>query len=255
MHGADHGSTTVRRAVPALTALAVLGALAARADAHVEAAIDENNRYLKLTPMGDRVRLAYTVFIGQRPGEQLRRRLDGNRDRQVSDGEAAIYGEELARHIRGAVAIDLDGRPAAVAWTTPSVGLGTPSVTGGALSVDVVGWLCVGGGDDHTLVLRDTVVLDKPGETEVRLEDGPGVHFAPGTTLERTWTGGGGLLTEGLTIAWRTDGDAPRPDDGRCRARNAGAPRWWPWGVIGILVALFLAGGAAYARQRKPNEK
>lgn len=241
----------------ALTALALHGALAAPADAHVEAALDENNRYLKLTPMGDRVRLAYTVFIGQRPGEILRRRLDHDRDGQVSDAEAAVYGRELGGHIRGAVAITLDGRPHAIAWTTQDVGLGTPSVTGGSLSIDLVGWVCTGGGDTHVLRIVDTVVLDKPGETELRLEDGPGVHVRSGDARERKWTGGGGPLTEGIEVGWTVDGAAPRPADGRC-AETPDAPRWWPRGVIGMLVVLMIAIGAASAvakgkRQRKVN--
>lgn len=237
----------------ALTAIALHGVIASRAEAHVEAAIDENNRYLKLTPMGDRVRLAYTVFIGQRPGEALRRRLDRNRDGQLSDAEAASYGDELGRHIRAAVAITLDGRPATIAWRTQDVGLGTPSVTGGSLSIDLVGWICTGGAS-HQLRLHDTLALDKPGETEVRLEDGPGVRFRAGDALERKWTGGGGPLTEGIEVAWTVDGAAPRPADGRCGAETPDAPRWWPRGVIGILVALIVAVGAARAiRQRKVN--
>src|SRR6185369_12131192 len=38
--------------------------LAGRAAAHVAPSVGDNNRYLKLTPLGDRVRLAYTVFYG-----------------------------------------------------------------------------------------------------------------------------------------------------------------------------------------------
>ena len=38
------------------------------------------------------------------------------------------------------------------------------------LAVDLVGWVCTGGGDAHRMVLVDTVTLEKPGETEVRLD-------------------------------------------------------------------------------------
>lgn len=241
----------------ALTPLALVGALAGPAAAHIEAAVDENNRYLKLTPMGDRVRLAYTIFIGERPGAILRRRLDRNRDGQIDDAEAAAHGEHTAALVRPAVSITLDGRPAAIAWTTVDVGLGTTSVAGGSFSIDLVGWVCTGGAA-HRLLLRDTVAIDKPGETEVRLEDGPGVRIGDRRlgghaldALERKWTGGGGPLTEGLEVAWTVDADAPRPDDGRC-AENADAPgRWWRWGVIGFGIALAGAGVALALRARR----
>lgn len=245
----------------ALTPLAIVGALAGTAAAHVEAALDENNRYLKLTPMGDRVRLAYTIFIGERPGAVLRRRLDRNRDGQIDDAEAAAHGEHTAALVRPAVAITLDGRPAAIAWTTIDVGLGTTSVTGGSFSIDLVGWVCTGGGAAHRLVVRDTVVIDKPGETEVRVEDGPGVRIGERRlggraldTLESKWTGSGGPLVDGLEVAWTVDADAPRPDDGRC-AENADAPgRWWRWGVI--LLGCVLAGaGVTLARRARRAQR
>ena len=40
-------------------------ALAGRATGHVQPSVDDNNRFLKLTPLGDRVRLAYTVLFGE----------------------------------------------------------------------------------------------------------------------------------------------------------------------------------------------
>jgi hypothetical protein len=261
MHGADRGSTTLRTAVVGVMALAALGALAGRAHGHVEAAIDENNRYLKLTPMGDRLRLAYTIFIGQKPGEVLRKRLDRNRDGQIGDDEATAYGEEVARLVRPAVALTLDGRATPIDWRTVDVGLGTPSVTGSSLSIDLVGWACTGDAAAHRLVLRDTVAIDKPGETEVKLEDGPGIVFGERRiagramdTLDTKWTGADGPLTHGLEAAWTVDGAAPRPADGRCRAENAEAPSPWRWGFYAVL-ALFAIGGFAYATRRRPRQR
>lgn len=246
-----------------LTALVAIGARAAVAHAHVEAAVDENNRYLKLTPMGDRVRIAYTIFIGHRPGEVLRRRLDRNRDGQIDDSEAAAYGEETAGRVRPAVTVTLDGRPAPIAWTTVDVGLGTPSVTGGSFSIDLVGWLCTGG-PAHRLVLRDTVALDKPGETEIRIEQDPGVLIGARRlggraldSLDMKWTGADGPLTsDGLELAWQVDGAAARPADGRCHGSNNAPRPWWRRGVgvVAFVVALLgIAGTAAYMRQRKVN--
>lgn len=256
MHGADRGSTTALSPVVVLT----LAAIASPAFAHVQASVDENNRYVKLTPMGDRVRLAYTVFLGERPGATLRRRIDRDRNGAIDDGEAAAYGKEIAALVHPAVSVTLDGKPAKIAWTTLDVGLGTPSVTAGSFSVDLVGWVCTGG-DAHRMVLVDTVALEKPGETEVRLEDGPGVHFGNrsigGTamdSLDAKWTGAGGPLTSGLDIAWTVDGAAPRPADGRCTggAETTNAPRRrWLWGVAFLVLAIVAAaGGTMWMRER-----
>jgi hypothetical protein len=251
-------------AVVTVTTLVSLSAITP-ARAHVQAAVDENNRYLKLTPMGDRVRLAYTIFLGERPGATLRKRIDRNRDGQLDDAEAAAYGKEIAALVHPAVSVTLDGKAAKIAWTTLDVGLGTPSVAAGAFSVDLVGWVCATG-DSHRMVLVDTVALEKPGETEVRLEDGPGVHFGERTIggnafdgLETKWTGAGGPLTTGLDVAYAVDGAAPRPADGRCGSdaadsENANAPRYWLWGVGVAIVALLAAvGGAKLLGQRKVN--
>jgi hypothetical protein len=272
MHGADRRSTAVVSAVAHLTtrrgrrlvttAAAVATACAAAfgsAGAHVEAAVDENNRYLKLTPLGDRVRVAYTIFVGERPGAALRRRLDRDRDGQLDDREAAAYGDEVAALVRPAVTVTLDGELAPVAWTTIDVGLGTPSVAGGAFSVDLVGWICARG-PRHQLVLRDTVRLDRPGETEVRLEDGPGVRFVSRRlgdremdALDAKWTGGDGPLTLGLDVTWEVDGAAARPVDGKCAAgggAGAGRRRWLGYG-LGVAAAIAMAGGALWARRRR----
>lgn len=259
MRVADRGSTTAFRAVAAFTfaaagAIVVTSLVGARAaDAHVAPSVEENNRYLKLTPMGDRVRLAYTIFLGERPGAALRRRLDRDRDGQLDDAEAAAYGKEMAALVHPRVTVTLDDRPAQIAWTTLDVGLGTPSVAAGAFSVDLVGWVCAAG-DAHRLVLHDTVELDRPGETEVRLEDGPGVRFGarslggtPMDALEQKWTGAGGPLVLGLDVAWTVDENATRPADGRCRgggaAENDDAPRYWLWGAAFVVLALVAAAG------------
>lgn len=259
MHGADRGSTTHHVATATLTPFLVV-ALTAPVWAHVQPAVDENNRYIKVTPLGDRVRLSYTVFLGERPGAALRRRLDRDRDQELSDAETAPYGEELAGHVRTAVTVTIDGRPTPIAWTTVDVGLGTPAVSGGALSVDLVGWICTGGGAAPRLTLHDTLVLDRPGDSELRLEDGPGVHFGerrlggrPLDKLDATWTGSGGPLTEGLEVTWRVDGAAPRPADGRCTESKHAPRRWWAWGVAGAIAAAATAVAVALRRQRKVN--
>jgi hypothetical protein len=201
------------------------------------------------------------VFLGERPGATLRKRIDRNRDGQLDDREADAYGQEIAALVHPAVSVTIDDRPQMIAWTTLDVGLGTPSVAAGAFSVDLVGWVCAAG-DAHRLVLRDTVELDKPGETEIRLDDAPGVRFGAravgGTSfdgLETKWTGAGGPLVTGLDVAWTVDGAAARPADGRCGAPgDANAPgRGWRWGVGFAVVAIIAAAGGALLVSQRPG--
>ena len=203
------------------------------------------DRYLKLTPMGDRVRLAYTVVFGERPGARVRQRLDRDRDGRLSASEADALGRELDRDVAAALRLGLDGRPLPWTWARVDVGLGTDRVAAGALSVDLIAWLCTSGGDAHELTLRDDLRLPDLGTTEVTIETGPGVTIErrllgadPMPELVASWTGAG-PLPAGLTLGYRTTADASRPRDGRCAAEPAPRKRRWP------LVAL--GGGAAGA--------
>jgi hypothetical protein len=263
MHARDGGSTTVRGAAAALGLAAAL-VTSQPAFGHVQPAVDENNRYLKLTPLGDRVRLSYTVFLGEKPGATLRRQLDRDRDGQLSDAEARAYGEDLAARIRAAVTVTLDGRTVPVRWTTLDVGLGVPAVTAGAFSVDLVGWICASSAAPR-LALRDTLRLERPGESELRLEAGPGIHLGsrrladrPLERLETQWRGPGGPLEIGLEVSWRVDDAAPRPGDGQCRApTDAGdagdaGPRWWP---IAIALAAAAAAAATLLARRRASSR
>lgn len=213
--------------------LATLGLVGGRATvaAHPQASPDRNNRYLKLTPMADRIRLAYTVYLGDQPGAHARRRLDRDRDGTIDDREASVIGDELAGQIRPAVELTIDDRVVAIDWATIDVGLGTPATAAGALSVDLIGWACTGDGGAHHVVLRDEVRLDSPGEVEVRVEEGPGVTIGlrrlggdAMPDLIATWRGDDRRLATGLEIAYDLDGArAIRPDDRRCAGGAGGA--------------------------------
>jgi hypothetical protein len=79
-------------------AAAVIGALVAivtarPARAHVQPSVDDNNRYIKVQPFGDRIRLAYTVFFGEVPGAGMRPQIDTNHDKTISEAEAQAFGE------------------------------------------------------------------------------------------------------------------------------------------------------------------
>jgi len=232
-------------------ALAIVLA-ATRAAAHVAPAIGDNNRYLKLTPLGDRVRIAYTVFYGELPGAALRRAIDANHDGAIDDAESEAFGARIAREVAAALDVAIDGARQPVAWAQVVIGLGTPEAAAGAFSIDLVAWLCVAPPrGKHALLLRDDFRLERPGETEVKVEDSPGV------TITATRIGGaddeandyklvgpsGALATDGLDLQYTAGDTAVVTADAICR--GPGADRALPTGAIAgtaVVIAVVVAG-------------
>src|SRR5690606_13336387 len=95
-------------AVRCLTAAALVAAAAGPAHAHVAPSEDTNNRYVKLTPMADRVRIAYTILIGHAPGRLTRPSLDRDRDGAISDAEADTWARDLAARVLADLDLTLD---------------------------------------------------------------------------------------------------------------------------------------------------
>ena len=152
--------------------------LSGQALAHVAPAVDVNNRYLRITPMRDGVRLAYTVFVGEVPGAAARQRMDTDKNGIVDDGEAQRYGDELARTVAATLAITIDDTAAteAMKWTEVHAGMGSPEITAGAFSVDLIAWICAGAdAGSHRMHLVDGYSIPRPGETELQVTSSPGV--------------------------------------------------------------------------------
>jgi hypothetical protein len=236
------------------------------ARAHVAPSMDDNNRYLKLTPLGDRVRLAYTIYFGEVPGAAARRELDVDHDGAISDAEAQAFGARLAEQVRPALAITIDGAAAPLAWAEVDVGMGTPVTAAGSFSVDLIAWLCLpSAGGAHTIVVRDAFAVPRPGETELRVEDTPGVRVTRArlglidlVDLDARWQGAGGPLAhDGFTLGFDAGDKAPIPKDGACaatrpRAASGASLGLGLWLAVAIAAALLLAAALlAASRWRK----
>lgn len=237
------------RRAPALLVLAIT-LVGLPAAAHVAPSVDDNNRYIKITPGADRVRLAYTVFFGEVPGAQIRPSIDANRDGQISDAEAQAFGTKLASEVGASLELTIDGATQPVAWTTVAAGMGAPQVAAGSFSVDLIAFPCLASArGKHALLLRDRFRVPHPGETEVKAEDGLG------TTITHTRIGpaadpahdykfvgpGGPLSDEGLEITFTADDDAPLVGDGLCTGATSGGPggaRIPKWAILAIAVAI-----------------
>ena len=170
----------------------------AQLSAHVAPSVDDNNRYLKVTPLGDRIRLAYTVFYGEVPGAAERRTIDANGDGQIA------FGVKIAAAVAGALEVELDGAVTPMKWEVVDVGMGTPTVAAGSFSVDMVAYLCLAQArGDHRVNIRDRFRIARPGETEVKVEDSPGIRIeharvgaAEDPSFDYRFAGPGGPLSD-----------------------------------------------------------
>jgi hypothetical protein len=248
--------------------LAIL-CLAARADAHVASAVGSNNRYLKLTLLGDRVRLAYTVFYGVIPAATMRQTIDANHDGAIDDAESEAFGDRLGREIGAAVDLALDGARQPVTWSQVVVGLGTPRVAAAAFSVDLVTWRCLRSPrGKHALLLRDDFQLALPGETQVKVEDSPGV------TIDHSQIGGaedeahdynlvgpsGALQTEGLEVAFTAGDKAVVTADAVCgredgHGGSAGLARGTAIAAAAVIASLVAVIAVTLARRRARHRR
>lgn len=239
---------------------------AAPALAHVAPSARENNRYIILAPLGDRLRLVYTVYLGEEPGRRARARMDRDRDRVISDGEADAFAEELGAEVAAAVTLEVDGARVPLRWAEEDVGLGDPSAAAGAFAVDLVAWSCFDRPREvleHRVRFTDRFALEDPGETELRTEESPGVLVTRSQLaatpaggdrprLDFKWMGGTGPAASGYQIAFKVEpglatySDLPCPA-GEGPAGDGGGGRRWPWLVFGG--ALFLVVGFLLARR------
>jgi len=253
-----------------VVAITVLGRAAA---AHVAPSVDDNNRYLKLTPLGDRVRVAYTVFFGEVPGASERRTIDANRDGQISEPEGHAFGEQLAAQVASALEVELDGKVQPIRWAAIDVGMGTPQVAAGSFSVDLVAYACLAEPRGrHRIVVRDRLRIPRPGETEATLEDSPGVrieHARVGTdedpSYDYRFAGPGGPLSEdGFDVQFVAGPESIVTSDATCGA-HAAPPRTGTYalaalggaGALGLASWLFVRrrrhrGGAGLAMMAGP---
>jgi hypothetical protein len=238
-------------------ALVILG-VAAPASAHVAPSADTNNRYLNVTPMGDRVRFAYTVLIGETPGIVARHALDKDGDQSVSEAEADAWGRDLGERIRTGLAVTIDGVAVPVTWSEVFVGMDDRSINGGAFSLDLIAWLCVpDAGSRRTVDIVDPFSLTPVGETEVRIADEPGVSVEVARVGQNDMAGRvarfdtvAAPLADGLHLVYTAEDASPRRD-GLCPAPKVkrATPRWPV--LLGAVLALALVIGLAVRRRAR----
>ncbi len=213
------------------------------ARAHPEAAPARTNRYLQVTLLESRARLAYTLLIGERPAFFLRQAADGNRDGRIDPTERASLLDTVATTVERSLELRLDGRPL-VARFAERDSTGDDSVAAHALGVDLFAFVEAGPGV-HELVVHDRYEPRDEGESEVTFDASPGVQ------LLATFTGRDGAHPAGPRFSWA----APRRSDSEDRTVGARFSTGRPLGrylIAGVLVAL-AAAGIALARRRRAS--
>ncbi len=246
-----------------------------RAAAHVAASVDDNNRYLKLSLLGDRVRLAYTVFFGEVPGRAMRPGIDTNRNGQLEPAETDAFAARLRAEVAGQLQIAIDDEPVTLRFSQHSFGSVTSSVQGGAFSVDMIATLCMPPAARRRLHLRDRFTVPRPGETEVYFEDAPGIAVVAATIGEMSastaapassvstprpmfrFAGAVPMLSEpGLSLELSVAPDAPGMRGGSC-ATPGGAKeraRWMSgtlgWAIPAALALAIVIGSILWRRRR-----
>ncbi len=202
------------------------------AGAHVAPSVDDNNRYLKVTPQGDRIRLAYTVFFGEVPGASERRTIDTNHDGTIDEPEARVFGTGLAARIAAAMEVEVDGKVQPVKWDVIDLGMGTPTVEAGSFSLDLVAYPCFAvARGHHKILVKDRFRVPHPGETEVKVEDSPGITIdrarvgaADDPSYDYRFAGPGGPLSdEGLEIELTAGPKSAVTPDETCSAKPPAA--------------------------------
>lgn len=251
--------------VPRLVIVLAITAASTAARAHVAPSVDDNNRYLKLTPLGDRVRLAYTILFGEVPGANARKDIDTDRDGTISDAEARAFADTIGKQVAAEVVLEIDGVAQPIAWASVDAGMGTPVVAAGAFSIDLVVYACLPRARGrHRVTVHDRFRVPSPGEVELIVEDSPDVaieraHVGPidDPAHDFRFAGPGGpLADDGLELVFVAGERAPVARDGTCvAARDPDArPTWWGYAVGGALggVVLALVLALRQRRRRRP---
>jgi hypothetical protein len=243
-----------------LRAAAVLGAAAAGlgpapAQGHPITARAENNRYVKLTVMGDSLRVAYSVLYGELPSFYARRAMDHDQDGRVSPEEARAAAAALATEVATKSVLTVDGRRVPLRFPGHDATVPDPRVGPIPFSIDCWELLPLAPGPRHQVSFQAGGELFRLGETEVKFEE------APGSRLLAWCTGHGpcaGRTTEPRFV-WMGP-PASSMEDRTVSATFAvvaapGAGRGVLWLALGGAAALAAAGTAVVLVRRRRRRR
>jgi len=139
------------------------------------------NRYSRIEPAGDGVRIFYVLDMAEIPTFQEKARIDADRDGRVTDTERARYAEARANELLGNLHLTLEGAPVAVRPLSQSVSF--PPGQGGleTLRLEALFVASISSGGDRAIQLtyRDDndperlgwrEIVARPGASDARIE-------------------------------------------------------------------------------------
>jgi hypothetical protein len=170
-------SEAVRRRLAAALACAAALAAVAPAAGHQQTSRTANNRYVKLTLMGDTLRIAYTVLYGDLPALEERRAMDRDRDGQIAPAEARARAAEVAAALARGARLEVDGQPITLVFAERDLALADPRVVPAPYSIDLWQLVPLTPRPRHDVTFEAHDDLARPGETEVRFEEAPGTRL------------------------------------------------------------------------------
>lgn len=201
-----------------------------------------NNRYVKLTLLRDRVRLAYSVLYGDLPAQLERRRMDTDADGRVSEAERAPLLEALGHELERTLRVELDGGGVPVRFSERVAGMDEPRVGPFPFSIDLCAWLPLTARTEHELQVYDGFALEDAGEREVVVEEGPDVHLRKGSQTRFLHSGTGPAAP--IHVRFGIGRTSP-PSEGRSDARSTALA------VCAVFLALGSAAALVWRRVRR----
>jgi hypothetical protein len=148
------------------------------ARAHPQFALSTVNRYGRLVLLPNRVRLDYSLMVGEVPAEQLKRQADVDGNGTLSEQEQSQLCEHLQHSIEREVRLQVDQKPLPLRWTVQPLALKVPTVEPAPFALELSGEVALP--DDHRpheLRFDDRADLPPVGEVELRIEDSPFVEL------------------------------------------------------------------------------
>lgn len=172
----------------------VAALLPERAGAHATYSPMKVNRYVKISLTGGgAIRVVWSVMYGDAPAIAIRRAADRDGDGALDDGEIQALARGIAASVDSGLQVEVDGERRAATWEPPFISIGGGGTDAGAsgdrrvgplaFSIDLAGRFAAPGPGPHVVKLDDTTPLEQLGETEIRIEEGPG------TQVQQGWRG------------------------------------------------------------------
>ena len=128
--------------------------------------------------MPGRVRLDYSLMVGEVPAERIKRQADLDRNGELSDSEQKQLVDSLVATVQRDVSVQMDGQKISAPFVSQPLTLKSPKVESTPFALELQTDLPIPNQPSlHTLVVDDRADIPPVGEIELRIEEGPGVEL------------------------------------------------------------------------------